>query len=392
QVGLEYHRRRLTIIKNEKKLFRDVNSSLDKLPAIIEGCMKSNSLSVKFPELNDHLKVLLESVGAEVSKCKEKVFEWDRKQPDVRSNDEILNKIDEFTSGKIGSPPENQDWLDDLFVEGSLRYANKTPPGFRDEEKSKGDFEDVQFFHNGLNYQRQYGDLILWRQLLEKASDPDIENVIFVTDDLKDDWWNIIDSGGDKHIGPHEGLKNEIYKQSNVNFFHMYSTSDFLRESKGILSTDISEHSIKDAHDKNEKLSAADFDVGLESEGVEGVVSLYGSKNHKKWVFPHDKTIDSNEDDYRSAMKRLFGANLFRKDVYDFKERDAALYLHPELHSIEDFIRRQERKKEDVNRLFLEGYFAGSSKDTKVDEFLEYWNRWKRLSEDLGEEEGDEEK
>ncbi|MBI6689848.1 hypothetical protein YA0720_23610, partial [Pseudomonas carnis] len=87
-----------------------------------------------------------------------------------------------------------------------------------------------------------------------------------------------------------------------------------------------------------------------------------------------------------------FGANLFRKDVYDFKERDAALYLHPELHSIEDFIRRQERKKEDVNRLFLEGYFAGSSKDTKVDEFLEYWNRWKRLSEDLGEEEGDEEK
>lgn len=263
-VGLEYHRRRLTIIKNEKKLFREVNNTLDKLKTSVESCIRNNSLDKKFPELNKHLNTLSANIEKEVKKCKEKVSEWDKRQPDVRSNDSILDMLEKYTAKRIGDPPTSQEWLDQLYAEGATRYANKIPPGFKDEEKSKGDFEDTKFFHNGLLYERQYGDLIIWKQIIEKAVEGKINNIFLITDDLKDDWWSIIDSGGDKHIGPHEGLKSEIYRSSDIGLFHMYSTSDFLRESQNILSTKISEKSIKDAHDKNEKL-AADF---LESTKV----------------------------------------------------------------------------------------------------------------------------
>ncbi len=252
QVGLEYHRRRLTIIKNEKKIFRTINSALDNLTSAITTCIQENDIDKKFPDLNNHLSILTESVKSEASKCKKKVSEWDKKQPDVRSPDKILSKLDEYTNGKIGSPPTDQAWLDEIYRLGAIRYASKIPPGYEDEKKSKGDFESSKFTHGGLTYERQFGDLILWNQLIQRLKDQPSDNVIFITDDLKEDWWTIIDSAGDKHIGPHENLKCEIFQKTQTQFFHMYSTADFLRESKAIFKTAISEKSIKDAHNKNE--------------------------------------------------------------------------------------------------------------------------------------------
>ncbi|MBC8674462.1 hypothetical protein H2136_23175 [Aeromonas hydrophila] len=39
---------------------------------------------------------------------------------------------------------------------------------------------------------------MLWKQLITKSSSPEIKNVIFITDDSKEDWWYILESRGKK--------------------------------------------------------------------------------------------------------------------------------------------------------------------------------------------------
>lgn len=251
QVGLEYHRRRLDVIKNEKKAFREITSELEKIPSEVEKKLTNTSLNKKIPELNTHLESLISAIKKEVIKCNNKIKEWDKLQPDVRSKDEILDKIDSITKDKIGAPPEDQDWLDKLYVEGAERYKKKLPPGYCDKPKGDGAIEEATFIHDNLTYERQFGDLILWKQMLSKISGSSTENVIFITDDTKKDWWHKIDSAGEKIIGPNEGLKSEIYRNTDIKLFHMYTSSAFLKDSNNILNTNISDSSIEDIQDKN---------------------------------------------------------------------------------------------------------------------------------------------
>lgn len=264
-VGLEYHRNRLKVIKREKKVFRDINALLEKTKGIIPGELNKLGVAKKFPEINTHLLELTDKIKSHVEAAKVEISPWDIKQADVRSTDKILDSLDEVTRDRIGEPPKDQEWLDDLYAEGKLRYAEKIPPGFEDIPKADGEKEEPTFTHGQLKYERAFGDLIIWKQLLLKAASEDVTRVFFVTDDAKKDWWSIIDSAGEKIIGPHESLKSEICRTSDVSFFHMYSTADFLKDGKQFLNTEILESSISDAYEKNE-LAVEEIE-GLDQDG-----------------------------------------------------------------------------------------------------------------------------
>lgn len=273
-VGLEYHRNRLKVIKREKKLFRDINSLLDKVKGAIPNELSKLGLTKKFPEINNHLLELAKKIDFHVDAVKAEVSPWDVKQADVRSTDSILESLDEVTRDRIGLPPENQKWLDDLYAEGKLRYAEKIPPGFEDLPKADGEKEEPVFTHGQLKYERAYGDLIIWKQLLSKAGSADVSSVFFVTDDAKKDWWSIIDSAGAKIIGPHESLKSEICRTSNVTFFHMYSTADFLKDGKQYLNTEILDSSISDAYEKNELINEEAQDADQDDSALDNADEL----------------------------------------------------------------------------------------------------------------------
>ena len=63
--------------------------------------------------------------------------------------------------------------------EGEYRYKQKTPPGYKDNKK------------DGAS---KYGDLIAWVETYKYAA-ANCQNVIFVTDDVKEDWWERKDDG-----------------------------------------------------------------------------------------------------------------------------------------------------------------------------------------------------
>ncbi|TOE48239.1 PIN-like domain-containing protein [Vibrio parahaemolyticus] len=184
-VGLEYQRRRLEVIRDEKGIFNKINENLDKIEKIFKGDFEQLALKRRFPKLHENTEKLHKDIAKSISSYKKSVSYWDDKQPCVRSHDSIREKLNDLTESKVGEAPENQEWLESLYNEGKERYENKIPPGYKDNSKSKS--EQNSFTYNGLKYDRQYGDLILWKQLINKAKDEKVKSVIFVTDDSKED-------------------------------------------------------------------------------------------------------------------------------------------------------------------------------------------------------------
>jgi hypothetical protein len=245
-VGLEYQRRRLEVIRDEKGIFNKINDNLDKIEKIFKGDFEQLALRRRFPKLQENTEKLHKDIGKSISSYKKSVSYWDEKQPCVRSHDAIREKLNDLTGGKVGEAPENQEWLENVYNEGKERYENKIPPGYKDSNKSKS--EQNTFSYDGLKYDRQYGDLILWKQLINKAKDEGVKNVIFVTDDSKEDWWYILESRGKKQIGPHADLQSEIYREADLDIFHMYNTSSFLESGKKMLDLGVHDSSIQDAN------------------------------------------------------------------------------------------------------------------------------------------------
>ncbi|UNU87579.1 PIN-like domain-containing protein [Aeromonas dhakensis] len=270
-VGLEYQRRRLDVIKHEKSIFNLIDKNLEKIQNVFKGDFEQLALKRRFPSLYESTEKLEREIGTCISKYKRSVKRWNDNQPCVRSNDEIRDKLDQYFENKVGTPPSNQEWLDETFKEGQARYDKKIPPGFKDAVKSKQD--DSFFQHNGLQYDKQFGDYIIWKQLIEKSNTGNIRYVVFITDDNKDDWWLNIDSNGKKQIGPLPELQNEIYRESKIDSFYMYTTAMFLEDGKLNLSVDVRDSSIKDAEftvqpHPQENISQLILDIDLLTDRV----------------------------------------------------------------------------------------------------------------------------
>lgn len=243
-VGLEYQRRRLTIIKNEKAIFEKINEYLLKIENTLNNEINQLGLEKRFPKLNENKIKLEKEINKSISNFKKSLMHWDTKQPCVRSHDIIRSKINCLFKNNVGEKPKDQKVIDDIEKKGEERFKNLIPPGFKDVSKGKQD--NPCFVYDGIKYQRKFGDLILWQQMIEEAKKDNIKNVIFITDDSKGDWWYIIDSRGKKNIGPHANLRSEIMNESNIELFHMYNLSSFLEDGEINLGIKLNENSIEE--------------------------------------------------------------------------------------------------------------------------------------------------
>lgn len=86
--------------------------------------------------------------------------------------------------------------------------TKKKYPGYKDDKKS----ED-----------KKYGDLILWYQIIDKASESK-KPIILISGDVKEDWWLEKNS---KRIMPLPQLKKEMFEKAGVDF-HIYTADRFL--------------------------------------------------------------------------------------------------------------------------------------------------------------------
>jgi PIN like domain/SWIB/MDM2 domain len=152
-------------------------------------------------------------------------------------HDDTLDYIANLFAISTG-PPFDGAKLKTIETEGQLRYQNAIPPGYKDWKKdSSGDV------------QKKFGDLIVWKQIIDKAK-ADKKPLIFITDDQKDDWW--VEQSG-RTIGPRPELIEEFLTETEQSFW-MYSVDKFLEEVAKLNATQVSQDVIKEVIEVREDL------------------------------------------------------------------------------------------------------------------------------------------
>lgn len=202
QVAYEFCKDRYDVIGEANRRFEIINDDVDKL---VEKWKK---------------ELRLDNNDSDISNLVCFLREWIVKKKDSNylifdpSCDEVFQRLLVLFDGKVG----NEFTIGEktaIEQDGKIRYENKIPPGYKDNKKQEN----------------RYGDLFVWKELLQYAKSQNVD-MIFVTHDQKEDWWNI--SGG-KTIGPRIELRKEFFEETGRKF-HMYTMSSFLSffiENKG---------------------------------------------------------------------------------------------------------------------------------------------------------------
>ena len=146
---------------------------------------------------------------------------------------------------KIGPSPESQQALDEIFKDGVKRFASNIPPGYKDKDKETSDKDGSIYFWNDLLFKRQFGDLLMWKQLLGHVKSKGLSHIILIQDDAKEDWWRFVKG---KTIGPRPELMREM-TNSGATLFYMYSSDNFLKYSSRFLKMPLPKQEIRQIQD-----------------------------------------------------------------------------------------------------------------------------------------------
>ena len=159
----------------EKNLLTIIDASEKKLENVLQNSYKykyfgnkilSNDILKKIEEFREIITSYKDTVGTEYD--------------EITSNSaEIIKNIEKFisdleTNKQIGKKISFNEQLK-IIKEGELRYKYKLPPGFKDDKK-----EGIE----------KFGDLFIWKEILKLPTNKNTNNIIFVTNDEKNDWWN----------------------------------------------------------------------------------------------------------------------------------------------------------------------------------------------------------
>jgi hypothetical protein len=218
QAAEEYLRNRLTVIGEQEKSYNDTISAITTLESKFDSARQHPFVSDS--SLKD-LKLMFSSLKTELEKNRD--IHTTR-----MTSDNIKDKIAEIFEGRIGSSYKKEK-LESIFIEGEQRYSQHVPPGYKDALKSK----------DRCNFQdecKKYGDLIVWKQVIENAVS-NKKDVIFVTDDEKEDWWEVFKG---KTIGPRPELTREFRDNTSKSIL-MYNSDSFVRFASEYLGEKVSE-------------------------------------------------------------------------------------------------------------------------------------------------------
>lgn len=238
QVALEFHRRRLDVISAEKAAFDVANRDVE---TALSLCRKPFESSARNPHSTDEIKQALDAIATAAATIRSELNSQQERQLDIGQEDTILLRIEKLVGTRVGQPPTTE-MLAQIASSGAARYATKVPPGYLDNKK-----EEI-YVDRDLSYQARFGDLIIWRQIIDHARASGVKSVVFVSDDKKEDWWEI-KSG--KTLGPRPELVEEIQRDGGVDLFHMYSSDQFLRVASDRNLAQVSEESIEQVLEAN---------------------------------------------------------------------------------------------------------------------------------------------
>jgi len=252
---LEFLNNRHDAIGDQKSKFETVRGKLQQAISSHEETFKTLNIELaklklrrRHSLINPEKFISSENIAAGIGFVHdfiENLNELEKKQRDVNDEDETKKDVLNIFQGKIGRGLSKKQ-ITELYLAGENRYKNEVPPGYKDKNKPHS------YFVLDIEYKCKFGDLLFWHEVIDKAKAENLEYVILVTGDVKDDWW--LEKRG-KKLGPRKELLNEIYTNApSLKTFHMYDTSNFLRRIGERFAFDVSESTISET----ESLLASD--------------------------------------------------------------------------------------------------------------------------------------
>lgn len=199
QVGKEFFDNKNKVMVNSYNEYDTLNTLLrKKIQEAKEETnkRKNNQLNCK-TEINNTLDTTMKQIEEMLNN--EKIS----KKPKFEKN-AIERKMLELFNDSIGEKITG-DEFEKIKKEGIKRFEQEIPPGYKDEQKEEN------------------GDYYIFYSMIKEAKAKN-KDIIFITDDVKEDWFNIIN--GEKHGGRSE-LLNEFYKESNQ-LLIIYTSDGFM--------------------------------------------------------------------------------------------------------------------------------------------------------------------
>lgn len=206
QVGAEFQRRRLDVQQHAMDAYEKLTEEM------------TSSVNQARNKLNQYRAHPVIDIERELTALDNYLADFEMRMAEARSKHPTeklatsFQRVTDLFAGRVGAKPTDER-LAAIRKEGEERYAKKIPPGFEDAKKG-GDGGD------------KFGDLIIWKEMIDKAK-ADQRPIIFVTDDGKSDWWHIHHG---KKLGPHPFLVEEFLAATGQQF-HIYELPQFLRHS-----------------------------------------------------------------------------------------------------------------------------------------------------------------
>lgn len=258
-VLVEYHRNRLETMRSEfqaaQMIEREFKESIRELKGVLTGkgvqeraCW--TDISEKMTDLNKSLDELLRIARSE-----------SRSYIAPSSKDIVLEFLEDLLPGRCGTRPASQSTVDEKQEQAATRFSVKMGPGYLDTEKA-GDM----YMFDGLIYDRQYGDYMVWRELLDYSSKNELKSVLLVTSDVKEDWWIETKSISGKR--PQPELVMEMRRVGGVDRFWMYTLSDFVKKAAQYLDTKLTQRAITEVRQVESKATRQHTSILNESSPI----------------------------------------------------------------------------------------------------------------------------
>ena len=220
QVGYEFHEHRLEEAMRPIEAVMAIKGKLQKFESVFEQEYGNN------PYLdNKKIKTAFKAFSSRLDKM---IQESLTSCPEFLKEDEFLNVLTESFDGKTG-PDYQEKRLAEIYRIGSERYSNKIPPGYKDAKKHEGD-------------RHRFGDLIIWLQIIDQAK-ANAKDIIFVTDDKKEDWWEMYK---DNRIGPRHELIREFREKTINQLIWFYTPDRFLQYAKSKVGVSVKSSTIEE--------------------------------------------------------------------------------------------------------------------------------------------------
>ncbi|WP_394615077.1 PIN domain-containing protein [Lentzea sp. JNUCC 0626] len=236
QVGCEFHSNRVKRILEQLSIEKSVSSALDD----IENVTKSNLGKFRknaFVSTDELSSLVVSAIGEARKKLASAREERDQSYGISVREDPILTRLANLYEGRVGSGYSDSEMVE-VVGQADARYERSEPPGYKDKSKE------------GME---KYGDYLIWRQILDYAS-ANQRDVIFVTDDGKEDWWRIVrhDSVGKAILGPRVELRDE-FRMTTSRLFFMYTPEEFLRRLHSVVETRLSSEVVVEVREASQE-------------------------------------------------------------------------------------------------------------------------------------------